>query len=150
MKKLIAMLIVVACGSMAYGDSKVGTSAAQFLKLGSNAISAGMGDTGAAMRDGDASTAYYNPAALDGLSAKSVSFLYASWVEGITYQYAAYAQPTKFGTLGVAVQYLSYGSIPQTDDTGLDIGTFSPSDMCGTITYASNYEGFNLGANVKY
>jgi hypothetical protein len=55
-----------------------------------------------------------------------------------------------WGVFGVAAQYLSYGSIQQLDDTGLQTGSFSPADMCVSLSYAAKYEGVDLGVNVKY
>jgi hypothetical protein len=150
MKKLIVIVTVVIWGGMAYAGSTAGTASAQFIKLGASAVSAGMGDTGVSLRDGDASAVYNNPAAVGWLSAKSVSLMYASLVEGMNYQYAAYAQPTGIGVFGAAVQYLSYGSIPQTDGTGLEIGTFSPTDTSVALSYAHGWRGVRLGASVKY
>jgi hypothetical protein len=101
---------------------------------------------------GDSTDIYWNPAGLNAITGKgSLSLMNASWFEGISYDWASFAMPYKnWGVFGVGVQYLSYGSIDQLDTTGLQTGSFSPTDMCVSLSYARQYKGIDLGANLKY
>jgi long-subunit fatty acid transport protein len=147
---LFAMMVGVYPCFSAFSKGDAGTSAAQFLKLGAGARAAAMGEAFSAVSD-NADSVYWNPAGLNKIEGKSLSVMHAAWFEGITYDWAAYAQKVgSIGTFGVGVQYLSYGSINGTDDTGLDTGSFSPSGRALTVSYARQLCGLSLGANVKY
>ena len=134
----------------AFSKSDAGTSTAQFLKLGAGARADGMGGAFVGMAD-DSTAIYWNPAGLNKIDKKTLSVMHAMWFEGIYYDWASYAQKVgNIGVFGIGVQYLSYGSITQVDNTGLDTGSFSPTDMCLALSYARNFKGYDLGANIKY
>ncbi|MFH1368800.1 MAG: PorV/PorQ family protein [Elusimicrobiota bacterium] len=137
-------------GYGAFSSSDAGTSAAQFLKLGAGARAAGMGEALVAAAD-DSTSIYWNPAGLNKVSGKSFSLMHAVWFEDISYDWASFAMPYRdWGVFGMGVQYLSYGSIKRIDNTGLETGDFSPTDLCVSLSYARQCKGFDLGANVKY
>ena len=149
----LAVTIAVLGISLSYGafsSSDAGTSAAQFLKLGAGARAAGMGEALGAAAD-DSTSIYWNPAGLNKVSARSLSVMHAVWFEDITYDWVSYAMAYKdWGVFGAGVQYLSYGSIKKMDDTGLETGDFSPSDLCVSLSYARKVAGIDLGVNAKY
>lgn len=152
MKKVLVLLTCLLAYSLSYAfmsSNDAGTSTAQFLKLGAGARATALGNAYVAVAN-DATAVYWNPAGLNQLEQKSVSVMHAIWFENIYYDWVSYVQPTSIGTFGVGIQYLSYGSITQTDDTGLNIGTFNPNDMAGTISYARKVSDIMLGVNVKY
>lgn len=162
MRIIRAIIKKTACGAIvaavfnstcvaAFSTSDAGTSAAQFLKLGAGARATAMGDASAGL-SGDSTAIYWNPAGLNDISGKgSLSVMNASWVEGVSYDWASFAMPYRnCGVFGVGVQYLSYGSIQQLDENGLQTGSFSPTDMCISLSYARGYKGIDFGANIKY
>lgn len=126
-----------------------GTTTAQFLKLGAGARATALGGAFVGISD-DATAVYWNPAGLNQIENKSVSVMHALWFEEISYDWVSYVHPTDIGTFGVGIQYISYGKIDKTDDTGLEIGNFTPRDMAGTISYAKKLSDILLGVNVKY
>jgi hypothetical protein len=127
-----------------------GTATAQFLKLGAGARAAGMGEAFTALADG-ANAVYWNPAGLARVEGGSLSVMHAAWFEGVTYDWASCARKVgKAGTVGIGVQYLSYGSIEGTDGTGLENGSFSPNDLAVSLSYGRAFRGVALGGNVKY
>lgn len=152
MKKcLILLTIVIAFNGLVSAATKddIGTSGAQFLKLGAGARVAAMGDVFGAVAD-DSSAIYWNPAGLNQLKKKSVSIMHSMWVGDIAYDWVSYAQPTSFGAFGVGIQYLSYGTLKGMDETGLALSNFSPSDFAGNISYANKIGEVGVGLNVKY
>jgi len=155
MKILLLVVTAVAFSSSpifaAFSSDDAGTAAAQFLKLGAGARATAMGSSSAGL-SGDSTDIYWNPAGLNAITGKgSLSVMNASWFEGISYDWASFAMPYKnWGVFGIAAQYLSYGSIDQLDTTGLQTGSFSPTDMCVSLSYARKFKGIDLGANVKY
>lgn len=153
MKVITAAIVLVFCAGAGFGAfsaNDAGTSAAQFLTLGVGARAPGMGGAFAGVAD-DSTAIFWNPAGLNRLESKSLSLMHAMWFEDIAYDWVSYAQKVKnLGTFGIGVQYLSYGSIKQTDNTGLDVGSFSPSDVAVSLSCAREVVGIGLGMNIKY
>ena len=156
MKKVLvimgALFFCANVGFAAFSSADMGTTSAAFLKLGAGARPTGMGDCYAAVAD-DSTAIYWNPAGLARIEAKNgtATLMHAVWFEDIFYDWVSYARPIKnWGVFGIGVQYLSYGSIDQMDNTGLNTGTFSPTDLAISVAYAKNIKGFDLGVNLKY
>ena len=156
MKKLLASLLaLVFCSNVsfaAFSSADLGTTSAAFLKLGAGARPTAMGNCYAGVAD-DSTAIYWNPAGLAQIDAKNgtASLMHAVWFEDIFYDWASYAVPIKnLGVFGIGVQYLSYGNLDQTDNTGLNTGTFSPTDMAVSLAWAKNIKGFDVGLNLKY
>lgn len=69
--------------------AKVGTTAANFLKIGAGARAIGMGDAFTAVSN-DIYSAYWNPAGIANIpNGGAVSFNHAEWLADISYDYAA-------------------------------------------------------------
>jgi len=106
----------------------------------------------------EASALYWNPAALTHINNRSATFMHATYIESSYYDYGAYAQKLgASGALGIGIQYLSAGKITETDDTGTEIGSFSPSDMAFSVGYAREFDdavaaldGVSLGLSLKF
>ena len=148
---VISILALLSTGGLgAMNSSDAGSAAAQFLKLGAGARAEGMGDAFVAVCD-DATAIYWHPAGLNRIQGRSLSVMHAVWFEDISYDWISYAQKAgNTGACGVGVQYLSYGSIPARDDTGLERGSFNPDDLAVSLSYARSIQGFALGINAKY
>lgn len=129
-----------------------GTAAAQFLKVGSDARAVAMGSAFTVICD-KSSAIYWNPAGISNIEIKSLSISRAFWLEGISCDWVSYVQPTTIGNFGAAIQYLSYGEILETDETGLESTNFSPYDMAGIISYARDIsmgtKNISIGMNMK-
>ena len=119
----------------------VGTSGAQFLKLGVNARAIALGGAYSAVADGSDSV-YYNPAGLSRVEAQSASFMHSIFFDGIYYDFLSYARRlTSAWTLGGGLQYLNSGSVQKTDDFGSEVGSFSPYDMAVSLGGARKFFG---------
>ena len=152
MKILISMLAaLLTLSSVCYsaGKSDAGTKTAQFLEFGAGARASGMGEAFTAISD-DESSVYWNPAGLVGINKRSLSVMHAMWVDDISYQWASYIHPTKIGNFGLGVQYLSYGDIPGSDESGLDTGNFSPNDLMASLSYGKKVYNIDMGITLKY
>ena len=127
----------------------VGTTSAAFLKIGVGARNIAMGETGAASED--VNSVYWNPAGLNSLKSKEVSLMHAVWLQDINFEHAAVGYPTKYGTFGLGLNYLSMSSIDEYDvnDTALNT-SYKPYDAAGTLSYARKVYGMPVGASVKY
>ena len=75
MKKFILIIFLFAFSNTLFGGgfSKVGTAAAQFLKIGVGARAMGLGGTFSAIAN-DVSTIYWNPAGIANLKTTSIGF----------------------------------------------------------------------------
>ena len=88
--------------------SKVGTTAAQFLKIGAGARAIGMGGTYTAISN-DIYSVYYNPAGVANTTGTGqVAFNHADWLASINYDFAALSiNLPEFGTLFFSLTSLS-------------------------------------------
>ena len=68
-----------------FSGNDAGKAGAQFLKIGVGARAIGMGEAYGAVSN-DANAVYWNPAGLNQLESKEVSFMHAVWLEAINYE----------------------------------------------------------------
>ena len=147
------ILSVAVFGGPAFGQTKAGTSLAQFLKIEPGARAAGMGNSGVALFDGIQSV-YYNPAALGALGKSAVQFTHSDWYAGIAYDYAAGALLVGgLGTFFASVTSLSSGDIDvRTVDSPLGTGEqYNVSDLALGLGYGRRLTSrFGAGIQVNY
>ena len=108
MKKYIVLkitLVIAFCfvstldAQLFRSTSKVGTTSAQFLKIGAGARAIGLGGAYAALGD-DIYSIYWNPAGIARSKSNSeVTFNHAEWLADMTYDFAAGS--FKLGDVGV-------------------------------------------------
>jgi len=154
-KTLAYLILFCACATPAsyvhagFSKGDVGTASAQILKQGAGARAAGMGNAFTAIAD-DAAAVYWNPGGLAGTKKESASLMHAILLDDISYDWLAYVRPLNSGTFGAGIQHLSYGSITETDETGLEKASFTPSETVGTLAYGIGSGDFGFGASLKY
>ena len=149
---VVAVAFFAASSLQADEFSKVGTSGAQFLKIGVGARYTAMGEAAVA-NVGDAYALYWNPAALGGLTQSHLEFTTIAYVSGVNLNYVAFAKPLSFGSIGGAVTALTSGdmeitTVDQPDGTGK---MFSASSYAITLGFARQWtEFFSFGLSAKY
>jgi long-subunit fatty acid transport protein len=133
--------------------TKVGTTAAQFLKIGVGARAAGMGESFVAVAD-DGSSIFWNPAGLAALKKNELILEYNSWIADISYNFGAIAIPTKSaGTFALFVNALTMGEMDRTTEyepqgTGEKFGA---TDLALGVSYAMYFtQRFAFGINAKF
>ena len=133
--------------------TKVGTTAAQFLKIGVGARAAGMGESFVAVAD-DGTSIFWNPAGLAALKKNELILEYNSWVADISYNFGAIAIPTKSaGTFALFVNALTMGEMDRTtvyepEGTG---ERFDATDLALGVSYAMYFtQRFAFGINAKF
>ncbi len=130
-------------------SDKVGTTSAQFLKLGIGARPLAMGEAFTAVSD-DVNAVYWNPAGLGQIQGREAGAMHAIWFQDISFSWLAYSQKTLGGTMGASVKYLSAGDMDYYDNTGLGLDdTYTARDMMFTASYARKIKGWPLGMNLK-
>ena len=115
----------------------VGTTAADFLKIGLGARASAVGDAFTALAD-DGSCLYWNPAGLVQLKNKQLLVSYNSWFAGIKQGYISFTLPlSEEESVGVGTNYLDMGAFEGRDEEGTPTGSFGASDFQLTIGYAN-------------
>lgn len=139
-------------GSRLYAQN--GTNAYEFLNVPVSAHSAALGGQNVSIADDDITLMFNNPASLSNVSHNTVNFDYTSYIASTSKLAAAFArQAGEHSTWAVAAQYLSYGSMEETDELGGSLGTFTPSDLSiqGTYSYLmSEYWSGAVTAKMLY
>lgn len=160
-----AIAIALSISVPVYGQ-KVGTSSLQFLKVMPTARAAAMGDAYSTLAAG-AEAAYWNPAGVATGTDIEISGSLVLWLFDTRQSMLAAAVPMgEWGTVGVQLQYVDYGSInvTRTDqlqftgtgadyhfNPGLTGETFSPSSYVIGVSYARQLtDKFSAGVTVKF
>ncbi len=133
--------------------SKVGTSVAQFLKLGVSARTIGMGGAFVAVAN-DVSAIYDNPAGLAELNSYEAIFTHTDWLVDTDFDFGAFAMDLgTFGTIGAMIMSFSSGemvvrTVELPDGTGEQ---FEVRNLAIGLTYARSLtDNFGVGISVKY
>jgi len=135
------------------GGQRVGTSAAQFLKIGIGSRALGMGEAFVAIAN-DAEALYWNPAGLSQFNQHSIFFSHTEWLVEVQLEYAGlvyHIDPTN--TVGFAVTFLHTDEMKETTELQ-PLGTgryFNFSDFLFTLSYARNMtDKFSFGLSGKF
>ena len=153
-RRTILLTLVISSIGLAQGGDFSGTSAANFLKLGVGARAMAMGDAATAIVD-DASALYWNVGAITRVE-NDISFTFSTmdWLVDTRNSYLSTVLKFKnFGSIGVDLQYLDFGTIEETtvyDQNGTG-RYFSASDLAFGIGYAKELtDRFSFGIKIKY
>lgn len=139
--------------SQLFATTKSGTSAAQFLKIGTQARTLGMGEAVVANPEG-LSALQWNPAGLSRYGTQTAAFTQSNWlVDTDFFSAAAGVNLGRMGAVGLQLTMLNYGEMPVRTEQNPD-GTgeyFTAQDFNMSIAYANNLtDRFSIGGQVKY
>ncbi len=152
-KTLVIMMVVMFAGSALADQTNIGSSGAQFLKIGVGSRYQGMGDASAATVN-DVYAMYWNPAGLAQIENSAIAFTNVNWLLDVNLNYAGFARYFEdIGVFGVSAAILSMGE--------QEITTFEQQDGTGQFYTASSYSvgvtfarqltnRFAFGGSVKY
>lgn len=162
MKKYTIVILFIVCGllsqSLAQSDegttTKVGTTSAQFLKIGAGARAVGMGGAYSAMSH-DIYAVYWNPAGLStSVSTTEFTFNHANWLADMKYDFSAAS--FNLGDAGtVAVSFTSFATPEEKVTTFAnpegDGRTWSAGSIAAGLTYSKMLtDRFSVGVTAKY
>jgi hypothetical protein len=158
-KILLILLLLLLVPGVVWGQAKVGTAGAQFLKIGVSGRATGLGESFLGIAD-DASAIYYNPAGLTQLLGREALFTHIQYPAEIRYDFGGIVYPMRGigGMLGISFYMLGMDDMPVTDyshqgEEGYFASgeTFTVRDYAGGISYAKNLtDRFSLGITLKY
>ncbi len=159
MKKIIYIII---CLMIAYAlgfdqgvaqIDNVGTSVANFLKIGIGARAQGMGSAYVAQAD-EVTALYWNPAGITHILGRQAGFTQIDWISDVKLNFlAGVFSLGNVGHVGIAATYLSMGEMKVTnwehpEGTG---ETFESNDLCVGLTLARKLtDRFSVGLQAKY
>jgi len=132
-------------------NSKVGTTAYSFLKIGVGARAVALGNAFVGLAD-DETALFFNPAGISQLGQKSFTLSYNNFLTDIQSGFLGYVHPySEKSTLGAYINYINYGSFIHTDTLGNNLGTFGAGDFSLGLAYAQTLSPiFNLGVSSKF
>lgn len=126
-----------------------GSSGAEFLKLGGGARPLAMGNAFSAL-PGDVSSIFYNPANLSQLNSPELLTMYNQYLAGTVQQTAAFAYPTKYGTIGIGYSSFGSGDIQGYDLNGGVTSPFNTASSGLNISFARTIDqSFSLGGGLR-
>lgn len=160
------VLVIAMFGTLPLFGQKVGTSSLQFLKVMPTARATAMGDAYSTIASG-ADAVFWNPAGLAVGSDIEVTGTHILWLFDTRQSTLAASLPTEdWGTFGISLQYVDYGTINVTRqerlvfigsgedyhyNPGLTGETFSPSSYIIGVSYAQKMtDKFSAGLTAKY
>jgi hypothetical protein len=154
---LLALGLGLGPSGTASGQSRVGTTAAPFLTLGTGARGAALGHAYTSIATGP-DALFWNPGGAArpylGQHRGGVFFTNHQWVADINYNAVALAVPvTRTGVLGLSIASVDYGAmdvrtVSQPEGTG---ETFSAGDLSIGVSYAMPLTpSFYFGGTSKY
>ncbi len=154
MKKVIWLVLTALPLSAAWGgQTKVGASGAQFLKIGVGSRYQAMGDAASATAN-DVYAMYWNPAGLVGIENSEVSFTNVNYLLDINLNHFAYAKNFEgVGVFGASATMLSMGeqdiyTFDNQDGTGQH---YTASSVAVGLSYARQLtSSFAFGGTVRY
>jgi opacity protein-like surface antigen len=149
----LSICAVLAMPASGQNLTKVGTTSAQFLKIGVGPRAMGMGGAFTATAD-DITAMYWNPGGLARCYSREAFFNHVKWFADINYDFAAVSTHlSDVGTVGAFVSVLSMDdmkvrTLENPEGTG---ELFNAGGMAIGLSYARELtEDFSIGFNAKY
>jgi hypothetical protein len=138
------------CVSGLYAQSG-GKSSFNFINLPAGTYGAAMGGINNLSQSNDPNAIFYNPASIHKDAASNLALSYTPFLSSISNSNVAYTNNFKsLGLLSFGLQYLNYGSISETDETGNIIGSFQSRDFAFLIGKSHTIGMFTMGASLKF
>ncbi|HPG42051.1 MAG TPA: PorV/PorQ family protein [bacterium] len=150
---ILVLTLLAAFTGSAFGQSKVGTTAASFLGISVGPRATALGGAFAAVAD-DATSLYYNPAGIARAGRSQFVFAYTSWLVDTDFSWIGLMfNLDGTNAIGLSLTQLNYGeeevtTVLDPEGTGEKWGA---SDISIALSYARNLtDRFSIGGNAKY
>ena len=122
-----------------------------FLRLPVSAHVAALGGDNTTLVEDDATLIFHNPALINNVTDRTLNLNLMTYMEGATTGSASFLRAAgERGSWGVTGQFMSYGTMKETNVSGQQTGDFSAKDIAlgGTFAYALS-ERFSGGITAK-
>ena len=151
MKRLLITLTAALLWAQFSLAGSIGTTGAQFLRLGAGARAISLGEAYTAIAE-DATAIYYNPAGLASIDNQEITGMYASHIADIKYGFIGYAQKIDRikGGLGIGLLAVQSGKIKGYTAGEDEAEDFDASSYALTCAYGRQWrKDLLLGAGLK-
>lgn len=152
--RLVAgLLVILVCAAPASAQTKVGTTAGQFLGISVGPRAIAMGGAYVASHD-DATSLYWNPGAFQQAGKSELVFSNTDWLVGTKFRWFGFMLNLgDENALGISLTQLDYGedevtTVAQPNGTG---ERWSAQDLAIGVSYCRRLtDRFSMGGSVKY
>ena len=123
-----------------------------FLRLPVSAHAAALGGSGITLIEDDATLIFHNPSLINNISDRTLNLNFMTYMEGATTASASFIRAAgERGTWGITGQFMSYGTMKETNASGQQTGEFSAKDIAlgGSFAYSLS-EKFTGGITAKF
>ncbi|MCD6574670.1 PorV/PorQ family protein [Candidatus Aerophobetes bacterium] len=153
-KKIFILSLLVIGLALPVQAKDVGTTSANFLKIGVGARATALGEAYTALVN-DASALYWNPAALAQIKNSEFFAAYNSYLLDIAQSYIAFCFPSPRGSFGIGVNHIDMGKMEgyDVDEQGnpVAIGDFEATSSHISLGYGRKLPGGWLaGLSLSY
>lgn len=151
-KIIYILLLIPSILFNVYGQTKVGTTAANFLTIPVGARATGMGGAFVAISQ-DATSGYWNPAGIAKLNGNQINVSHTPWLVNTSHNWLSLAMNFGDNAFGISINQLDYGTEEiTTAENPMGTGqNWEAMDIAVGISYSRNLtDQFSFGATVKY
>lgn len=152
-KIILSLYFLISMSLNAQKTEQIGTSMANFLKIGVGPRAIGMGEAFIALAN-DASSLYWNPAGISNIEKNEIIFQSTEWIASTNLYFVGIAMPiSDMGTFGASFYSFSSGEMEETtvrqpEGTGR---TFSANNLAIGFSFARALtDRFSFGITAKY
>lgn len=148
---LLLMGLAALFGNVSVAATDGGRTAADFLRIGIGARSAGMAGAYSAVSRG-AEASYWNPAGLAGLEGGEIVLGHFSWYQDLNLEHGSAAFSLNDRTsMGLSIAYLNYGTVAGYDVDGNPTGDLAAYDWSGALSVGAMVtDQISVGITGKY
>ena len=147
-----AVLATVLLSSVLHAGAQESQTVYNFLRLPVSAHAAALGGSGITLIEDDATLIFHNPSLINNVSDRTLNLNFMTYMEGATTASSSFIRAAgERGTWGVMGQFMSYGTMKETNVSGQQTGEFSAKDIAlgGSFAYSLS-EKFTGGITAKF
>ena len=147
-----AVLATVLLSSVLHAGAQEGQTVYNFMRLPVSAHAAALGGSGITLIEDDATLIFHNPSLINNISDRTLNLNFMTYMEGTTTASASFIRAAgERGTWGITGQFMSYGTMKETNASGQQTGEFSAKDIAlgGSFAYSLS-EKFTGGITAKF
>ena len=147
-----AVLATVLLSSVLHAGAQESQTVYNVLRLPVSAHAAALGGSGITLIEDDATLIFHNPSLINNISDRTLNLNFMTYMEGATTASASFIRAAgERGTWGITGQFMSYGTMKETNASGQQTGEFSAKDIAlgGSFAYSLS-EKFTGGITAKF
>ena len=147
-----AVLATVLLSSVLHAGAQESQTVYNFLRLPVSAHAAALGGSGITLIEDDATLIFHNPSLINNISDRTLNLNFMTYMEGATTASSSFIRAAgERGTWGITGQFMSYGTMKETNASGQQTGEFSAKDIAlgGSFAYSLS-EQFTGGITAKF